>query len=79
MTEPGTEDLALIVDTLEIPEESAAEALRMHQRPRITELDEGLAMLVMYGMAERGHSTVELHAVISDRFVLTVHDGPRRG
>lgn len=79
VADPDAKDLAVLVDTLEIPEESAGEALRMRQRPRITELDEGLAMLVMYGMSEKGHSTGELHAVISDRFVLTVHTGPLSG
>jgi magnesium transporter len=69
------DDVATLVATFGMSEETAEEAIRMHQRPRIINLESHLAMIVIYGLPVRGHTPVELHALVSEHYVITVHDG----
>jgi len=68
-------DIQTLVSAIGLSEETVTEFVRMHQRPRIINLDDDLAMIVIYGMPERGHTPAELHALVSDHYVITVHDG----
>jgi magnesium transporter len=79
IADPETSDHDLLVTTFGLSDECATEALRLGQRPRITDLDDSIAMLVLYGMSEHGRSPVELHILVSERFIVTVHSGTLSG
>ncbi|MGO9344253.1 MAG: magnesium/cobalt transporter CorA [Acidimicrobiales bacterium] len=74
VVEPDRNDHELLCSTFGIDEEDTDEALRMRQRPRIADLDDNLAMLVLYGVSEQRRTPVELHMLVSERFVVTIHD-----
>jgi len=77
--DPDSNDHDLLVTTFGIPEECASEALRLRQRPRITDLDDDIAMLVLYGISDEVRAPIELHILISVRFIVTIHAGPLSG
>jgi magnesium transporter len=76
---PTEHDRAELIRLFGVTEEVAVEALRLHQRPRIIDLQDDIAMLVMYGLSERGRAPVEIHVLISEKFIVTVHHGPLSG
>ncbi len=79
VAEPDRQDHELLCSTFGIEEEDTTEALRMHQRPRIVDLSDGLAMVVLYGVTEKRRAPVELHVLVSERFVVTIHDAAISG
>jgi magnesium transporter len=75
VNEPTEEDCEALVSGLGIAADTSTEALRMHQRPRIVDLQDGLAMLVVYALAKkRGDDPVEVHMLVTEKFVVTIHD-----
>jgi magnesium transporter len=72
--EPTEADQAALVSGLGMTADTAAEALRMHQRPRIADLQDDIAMLVMYGLAEKRGDPVEVHLLVAEKYVVTIHD-----
>jgi magnesium transporter len=79
VADPDENDHDFLVTTMGIPEDCAEEALRLSQRPRITDLDNNIAMLVMYGMSEEDRGPVELHVIVAEHFIVTVHAGSLTG
>jgi magnesium transporter len=79
VADPNENDHDFLVTTLGIHEECAVEALRLSQRPRITDLDDDVAMLVLYGISEEGRSPVELHILVAEHYIVTVHSGTLSG
>ena len=79
VAEPDQHDHELLASTICMDEEDAVEALRMHQRPRIVDLSDELAMIVLYGVTDRRRNPVELHVLVSEHFVVTIHDAAISG
>jgi magnesium transporter len=71
---PDRHDHDRLVNCLGLAEDLVSEAMRMHQRPRIIDLDEGLAMIVLYAISDRARHPVEVHILVAECFVVTIHD-----
>jgi magnesium transporter len=73
--QPTDDDCEALVSGLGIRPETSTEATRMHQRPRIVDLQDDLAMIVVYALAsETGEDPIEVHLLVSEKFVVTLHD-----
>jgi magnesium transporter len=70
---PTQQDQDALVDGLGMSADSAAEALRLHQRPRITNLQDDLAMLVMYALGDKRKDPIEVHLLVAAKYVVTIH------
>jgi magnesium transporter len=72
--EPTQADQTALVAGLGMTADTAAEAIRMRQRPRITDLEDDVAMIVMYALAAKGEDPVEVHLLVAEKYVVTIHD-----
>jgi magnesium transporter len=79
VAEPDKHDHELLCSTFGIDDEDATEAVRMHQRPRIADLDDNVAMIVLYCVSDHARSPVELHVLVSEHYVVTIHDATISG
>jgi magnesium transporter len=79
LVKPDQSDVDTLVKSLGISQETGDELVRMHQRPRLVNVEKSLAFLVLYGMPGKGHTPAELHALISDHYVVTSHRGDISG
>ena len=75
LVRPDQSDVDTLVSGLGISQDTGTELVRMHQRPRLVNVEKTLAFLVLYGMPGKGHTPAELHALISDHYVVTAHHG----
>jgi magnesium transporter len=77
--EPDTEARDLLIKDLGLPGDISDMALKMHQRPRIVDLNSSVALIVVYGLKTKGRNPSELHILVSEHFVITIHDHPLSG
>ncbi|MFZ0664685.1 MAG: magnesium transporter CorA family protein [Acidimicrobiales bacterium] len=69
-------DRLLLSKGLGLSDDQISNALSMRQRPRIIDLDEKLAIIIVYGLSgSESSDPVELHVLISEKFVVTIHNG----
>jgi magnesium transporter len=73
--EPTDDDCEALVSGLGIDPDTSTAATRMHQRPRIVDLEDDLAMIVVYALAkESTEDPVEVHMLVTEKFVVTLHN-----
>jgi magnesium transporter len=73
--EPTDSDCEALVSGLGIHPDTSTEATRMHQRPRIVDLEADLAMIVVYALAsDKTDDPVEVHVLVTEKFVVTLHN-----
>jgi magnesium transporter len=75
LVRPDQKDVDTLVGGLGISDDTGTELVRMHQRPRLVNIEKKLAFLVLYGMPDKGHVPAEMHALIADNYVVTSHHG----
>ena len=69
---PGADDLALLRDVFRLHPLALEDVAHFNQRPKIDEYGEQ-ALVVLYGANEDEDRLVEVHAVLSGRYLVTLH------
>ncbi|MGO9081548.1 MAG: magnesium transporter CorA family protein, partial [Streptosporangiaceae bacterium] len=74
--DPGPDDdvTALLTDTFHFHPVAVEAADRFGQRPRIDEFD-GFAHVVTFGMADDGKNVAEVHCFITEKCIISIHQG----
>jgi len=71
---PTDDDCEALVSGLGIDPDTSTAATRMHQRPRIVDLEDNLAMIVVYALPKVStDDPVEVHMLVTEKFVVTLH------
>ena len=60
-------------EALGLSDDAVDTALQMNQRSRIIDIDDGVALMILYGLSPSTRQPVELHVIITTKFVVTVH------